>query len=154
MGSCSTGNCGGTNQMFEAPPPQIRGGPGQEAQQTGEAVGADGKPVVAKSCSDGSCGTASKSASSANGSCSGGSCGGGKAAYSRAGSCSSGSCGDSKSAAKAAKSAGGCSDGSCGDKDAASKAQSGKNGLLKATVMTVASTELAQLSIDYSQYIS
>lgn len=151
MGNCSTGSCNGSvGSSGFINPAQLsqRGGP--EVQTTG--------------CEDGSCG--SSSTGSANGSCSGGSCGGGKAAYTSPG-CSGGSCGGSKaSKTGGGKAAGGsCGPGGCGggEEGGGKKAQKagcengqcdGKKGLLKATIMTVAASELSQLTIDYSQYLS
>jgi hypothetical protein len=127
-------------------PAASRGGPGT-------TVGPDGQPMTSTDCADGKCGQ--PSTSSANGSCSGGSCGGSSAAYQSPG-CSSGKCGGGSKSAKT----GSCGSGGCGGSEQAQKSDcadgqcGGKKGLFKATMMTVAASELAQLSIDYSQYLS
>jgi hypothetical protein len=123
--------------------PSQRSGPGQVAQQ----VGADGKPLTAQSCTTGQCGQA-------NGVGSGGSKGS-DAAYQRAGS----TCGPQGCGSKSTKSSSSCGPQGCGSEkaqksDCSNGQCDGKKGLFKATVMTVAATELAQLTLDYSQYLS
>jgi hypothetical protein len=79
-------------------------------------------------------------------------------AYKRAG-CSTDTCGSRA----AVKTSGTCGTRACGDEAGAKKAEKsdcskgqcdGKKGLFKATIMTVAASELSQLTIDYSQYLS
>ena len=73
-------------------------------------------------------------------------------AYSR--SCSNGTCGNGAGA----QGSGGCGSG-CGGSNGADGEKQQRRGLFgrgaaKATIMTVAASELAQLSLDYSQYLS
>lgn len=142
MSSCGIGQYCGANNPQVIEPARAAAAPNS------------GLVVKSASCTDNSC---ASNTGLTNATGSGGSRGN-VAAYQRAG-CSTGTCGSKA----AAKTSGTCGTGGCGEEASAKKAQKagcesgqcgGKKGLFKATIMTVAASELSQLTIDYSQYLS